>query len=134
MRGGYELEENAGRGRRTYLGAQVVGDEQHRRIEVVLVAESRPGSGSDARSLRGFWSHGRQGVTYRAGVWRRGLVVLDRAACFAVLMWRRGEGLDDAFADPPARSSSGLAPPLPDRGLGVYGAEPGAEGSSSSIQ
>ena len=79
---------------------------------LVLVAESGPGGGPDPRSLRGFWSHGRQGVTYRAGVWHHGLVVLDRAARFAVLMWRRGEGLDDNFAGLPVPVELRLARPL----------------------
>lgn len=77
---------------------------------LVLVAGSGPDGGPEARSLRGFWSHGRQGVTYHAGVWHHGMVVLDRAARFAVLMWRRGEGLDDVFADLPAPVDLRLPP------------------------
>ena len=56
----------------------------------------------DPSSLRAFWSPGSQGVTYRAGVWHHGMVVLDRPAHFAVLMWRRRDGVDDVFADLPA--------------------------------
>ena len=66
---------------------------------LVVVAGRAPDGGPEPVSLRGFWSPGRQGVTYRAGVWHHGMVVLDRPARFAVLMWRRADGPDDEFAD-----------------------------------
>ncbi len=69
---------------------------------VVLVAATRPDGRPDDGNLKGFWSPGDQGITYHAGVWHHGIVVLDQAAHFAVLMWRRGDGRDDEFADLPA--------------------------------
>ena len=69
---------------------------------LVVVAGRAPDGGPDPVSLRGFWSPGSQGVTHHAGVWHHGMVALDRPAHFAVLMWRRDEGIDDVFVDLPA--------------------------------
>ena len=69
---------------------------------LVVVAGRAPDGGPDPASLKGFWSPGTQGVTYRAGVWHHGMIALDRPAHFAVLMWRRREGSDDVFVDLPA--------------------------------
>ena len=69
---------------------------------LVVVAERARDGGPEPAAIRGFWSAGRQGVTYHAGVWHHGMVVLDRPAHFAVLMWRRANGPDDVFADLPA--------------------------------
>ena len=68
----------------------------------VVVAGRASGGGPDPASLKGFWSPGSQGVTYHAGVWHHGMVVLDWLARFAVLMWRRSKEHDDVFADLPA--------------------------------
>ena len=69
---------------------------------LVVVAGRAPDGGPDPESLRGFWSPGTQGITYHVGVWHHGMVVLDRPAHFAVLMWRLGEGSDDVFTELPA--------------------------------
>ena len=69
---------------------------------LVVVAGRAPGGGPDPASIKGFWSPGTRGVTYRRDVWHHGMVALDRPARFAVLMWRRSDGPDDLFADLPA--------------------------------
>lgn len=69
---------------------------------LVVVAGRAGDGGPDPTSLKGFWSPGTRGVTYRRDVWHHGMVVLDRPARFAVLMWRRQGGTDDVFADLPA--------------------------------
>ena len=69
---------------------------------LVVVAGRAGDGGPDPASLKGFWSTGTHGVTYRRNVWHHGMVVLDRPARFAVLMWRRTEGPDDVFAALPA--------------------------------
>ena len=69
---------------------------------LVVVAGRTPGGGPDPASLEAFWSAGTHGVTYRRDVWHHGMVVLDRPARFAVLMWRRIEGPDDVFTELPA--------------------------------
>ena len=66
---------------------------------VVLVAAALPHGRPDPERLAGFWSPGGQGVSYHAGTWHHGIIVLDRPAHFAVLMWRLGGGRDDEFAD-----------------------------------
>ncbi len=66
---------------------------------LVVVADRAPDGSPDPASLKGFWSSGGQGVTYRRDTWHHGMVALDRPARFAVLMWRHGEGNDDVFAD-----------------------------------
>ena len=68
---------------------------------LVVVAGRAPGGGPDPASIKAFWSSGSRGVTYRRDVWHHGMVVLDRPARFAVLMWRRSDGPDDVFADLP---------------------------------
>lgn len=39
------------------------------------------------------------GITYRANVWHHPMMALDRAARFAVLMWRDGSADDEEFVD-----------------------------------
>ena len=70
---------------------------------LVVVAGRAPDGGPDPAKLKAFWSPGTQGITYHVGVWHHGMVVLDRPAHFAVLMWRRRDGVDDVFTDLPAR-------------------------------
>ena len=69
---------------------------------LVVVAGRAPDGGPDLEKLKAFWSPGTQGITYHVGVWHHGMVVLDRPAHFAVLMWRLGEGSDDVFTELPA--------------------------------
>ena len=66
---------------------------------LVVVTDRAPDGGPDPAAVRGFWSPGTHGVTYRRDVWHHGMLALDRPAHFAVLMWRRGEEPDDVFAD-----------------------------------
>lgn len=40
-----------------------------------------------------------QGVTYGADVWHHPFTVIDRAARFAVLMWKDGTSADDEFVE-----------------------------------
>ena len=63
----------------------------------MVVAETAPANDPDLADLKGFWSPGGHGVTYRVGVWYNGIVVLNGPACFAVLKWRCSEGPDDVF-------------------------------------
>lgn len=69
---------------------------------IVLVAPSAADGMPDHANLRAFWSPGHHGITYSAGVWHHGIVVVDGPAHFAVLMWRVGGGRDDEFCDLPA--------------------------------
>ena len=72
----------------------------------VGTATAVPGESATGRievtAMAGGASPGTRGVTYRRDVWHHGMVVLDRPARFAVLMWRRRDGTDDVFADLPA--------------------------------
>ena len=68
---------------------------------LVVVADHTDDDRPDPATLKAFWSPGTQGLTVGRGVWHHGMVVLDRPACFAVLMWRRSDGPDDVFADLP---------------------------------
>lgn len=67
---------------------------------LVVVAPREPGGGGpDMAGARAFLARGDQGVTYGVSVWHHPLTVLDRAARFAVAMWRDGTAADDEFAD-----------------------------------
>lgn len=56
------------------------------------------GTNCDPDSRSAFLFGPGQGATIARGVWHHGLTVLDRAASFAVLMWKNGE-TDDEFRD-----------------------------------
>ena len=64
---------------------------------VVAVAPSIEGDRPDTSQLRCFLATSEQAVNYRAGVWHIPLLVLDRAAQFAVLMWKDGSPDDEEF-------------------------------------
>lgn len=57
---------------------------------LVIVAPDGPDGMPDAAQARGFVVDGNTGITYGAGTWHHAMIVLDRAGCFAVLMWRDG--------------------------------------------
>jgi ureidoglycolate lyase len=65
---------------------------------LVIVAPHRAGGGPDAREARAFLVSGGEGITYRADVWHHPMAVLDRAARFAIMMWRDGGPRDEEFA------------------------------------
>lgn len=72
---------------------------------LVVVAPSGADGGLDASRAAAFLAGPGQGVTYRMGTWHHGLTVLDRAARFAVFMWRDGTGGDEEFRQLPASFS-----------------------------
>lgn len=71
---------------------------------LVVVAPRSPevGGGPDMARALAFLARNDQGVTYGVGVWHHPFAVLDRAARFAVVMWRDGTAADDDFAHVPA--------------------------------
>ena len=79
---------------------------------LVLVAGPASDGGPDPASIRGFWSPGIQGITYRRNVWHHGMVVLDRPARFAVLMWRLRDAPDDVFAGHPGSGRAAAPKPV----------------------
>jgi len=64
---------------------------------LVTVMPSDAAGEPDPGGARAFLVPGTMGVVYHPGAWHGGIVVLDREASFAVLMWR-GAGDDDVFA------------------------------------
>lgn len=68
---------------------------------VVVVPRAAEGGGPDMARARAFLARGDQGVTYGVSVWHHPFTVLDRAARFAVFMWRDGTAGDDEFAETP---------------------------------
>lgn len=56
-----------------------------------LIAVAPPGEDLDVSSVRAFFTDGRQGVNYHAGVWHHPLISLDRESDFLVVD-RAGEG------------------------------------------
>ncbi|WP_062013586.1 ureidoglycolate lyase [Aureimonas sp. AU4] len=70
---------------------------------LVVVAPSTASGEPDLSAVRSFVAPGGVGVVYGRGVWHAGARALDRAASFAVLMWR-GLPDDDVFLSvPPIR-------------------------------
>ncbi len=57
---------------------------------VVVVAPNGGDGGPDMRLARAFLVPGDTGISYAADTWHHPQLVLDRPACFAVLMWRDG--------------------------------------------
>ncbi|ARU05770.1 ureidoglycolate lyase [Comamonas serinivorans] len=53
--------------------------------QAFLVVVAPPGDQPRADAVRAFWTDGRQGVNYRAGVWHHSLLVLDRPSRFVVV-------------------------------------------------
>lgn len=69
---------------------------------LAVVAPRAPdGGGPDMARALAFLARGDQGATYGADVWHHPFTVLDRAARFAVVMWRDGTAADDEFTDVP---------------------------------
>lgn len=69
---------------------------------VVAAPRAAGGAGGpDMARARAFLARPDQGVTYGADVWHHPFTVLDRAARFAVFMWKDGTAADDEFADVP---------------------------------
>ncbi|MBX3501977.1 MAG: ureidoglycolate lyase [Alphaproteobacteria bacterium] len=68
---------------------------------LVVVCPHAPGGGPDAAKAIAFVAGPGQGVTYRADTWHHGLTVLDRAARFAIFMWRDGGPTDEEFVRVP---------------------------------
>lgn len=68
---------------------------------LVVVCPHAPGGGPDAAKAIAFVAGPGQGVTYRADTWHHGLTVLDRAARFAIFMWRDGGPADEEFVRVP---------------------------------
>jgi ureidoglycolate lyase len=69
---------------------------------VVVAPRAADGGGPDMAHAQAFLARGDQGVTYGASVWHHPFSVLDRAARFAVVMWRDGTAGDDEFTEVPA--------------------------------
>ncbi len=69
---------------------------------LLLVAPPAASGGPDAARAQAFIATAQQGVTYRANTWHHGLTVLDRAAHFAIFMWRDGTEGDEEFAPVPS--------------------------------
>ena len=69
---------------------------------VIVVAPHAPSGGPDAEKARAFVVPGDTGITYHIDVWHHPLAVLDRAARFAVMMWRDGGPDDEEFVPIPA--------------------------------
>jgi ureidoglycolate lyase len=64
---------------------------------LVAVTASLPDGQPDLAGLRAFMASGRQGISYRLGVWHHPLTVLDGAGEFTVMMSLTGDGDDDVF-------------------------------------
>lgn len=69
---------------------------------LVLVAPHGADGGPDMARARAFLARPDQGVTYGADVWHHPSAVFDRAARFAIFMWKDGTGEDDEFVEVPA--------------------------------
>ena len=66
---------------------------------LIAVAPHAENGGPDASKLQAFVVGPGQGVTYGANVWHHPLVVLDRPAIFATIMWRDDTAGDEEFLD-----------------------------------
>lgn len=75
---------------------------------LVCVTPSLADGMPDLSKLKAFAAEGRQGVTYRAGVWHTPITALDRDATFAVLMWVCGRDTEFADFDRPVELSLDL--------------------------
>ena len=64
---------------------------------LVLVAPNGADGGPDMTKARAFLARPDQGVTYGADVWHHPSTVFDRAARFAIFMWKDGGSEDDEF-------------------------------------
>lgn len=64
---------------------------------LVIVAPPDADGGPDSSRLRAFVAGPEVGITLSIGTWHHGLTVLDRAARFAIFMWRDGTAADEEF-------------------------------------
>lgn len=64
---------------------------------LIIVAPASPSGGPDADKAVAFVVPGDVGITYHMNVWHHPLAVLDRAARFAVFMWRDDSPQDEEF-------------------------------------
>jgi len=64
---------------------------------LVVVAPKAGDGRPDTAQARAFLAGPGQGVTYHAGTWHHPLAVLDRQACFAVLIWLEHSPTDEEF-------------------------------------
>ena len=67
---------------------------------IVVAPHARQG-GPDIAQVRAFIANGRQGVTYKPGVWHHPIIALERETDFACLVWEDGSSLDCEVADLP---------------------------------
>ncbi|MBM3620187.1 MAG: ureidoglycolate hydrolase [Alphaproteobacteria bacterium] len=68
---------------------------------LIVVCPHATTGGPDATKAVAFVAGASQGVTYRANTWHHGLTVFDRAARFAIFMWRDGGPTDEEFVKVP---------------------------------
>lgn len=66
---------------------------------LVCVAPHGKDGQPDPDALQAFIMPAGIGITYRANVWHHPMMALDRAASFAVVMWRDGSTDDEEFVD-----------------------------------
>jgi ureidoglycolate lyase len=68
---------------------------------LIVVCPHTAAGGPDVAKAVAFVAGPGHGVTYRANTWHHGLTVLDRAARFAIFMWRDGGPTDEEFVRVP---------------------------------
>lgn len=61
---------------------------------LVLVCPDAAGGGPDMLNLQAFIVGSAQGINYKPGTWHHPLTVLERAGCFAALVWENGGEAD----------------------------------------
>ena len=66
---------------------------------LVIVAPDKPDGSPDLAGARCFLANGKQGITYRRGLWHHGMTVVDDTAEMAILMWCDGSSGDEEFLD-----------------------------------
>ena len=66
---------------------------------LVIVAPDKPDGSPDLEGARCFLADGRQGITYRRGLWHHDMTVLDDTAEMAILMWCDGSSDDEELLE-----------------------------------
>ncbi len=66
---------------------------------LVIVAPNKPDGSPDLDRVKCFLADGKQGITYRRGVWHHDMTVLDETAEMAILMWCDGTGEDEELRE-----------------------------------
>lgn len=66
---------------------------------VAIVAPHGADGKPDMARAKAFLARPDQGVTYAADVWHHPFTVIDRAARFAIFMWKDGTAADDEFVE-----------------------------------